>query len=155
MSNCKGDKSRHVPSRHVGGRRISREVDQRLNSGLLHQKCLRIILMEVSNNQISKSKVSSGSGCEFQSSRHTEEPVNTWPWIFVIQLLSHAQLFATAWTVACQAPLSMGLPRQESWSGLPFSSPGDLPDLGIPPMPLSFPALQADALPLSHQGSAI
>lgn len=84
MSNCKGDRSRRVPSRHVGGRRISREVDQRLSSGLLHQQCLRIFLMEVSNNQISKSEVSSGSGCEFQSSRHTEEPVNTWLWIVVI-----------------------------------------------------------------------
>ena len=37
----------------------------------------------------------------------------------------------TPWTVACQAPLSMGLPRQEYWSGLPFLSPGDLPDPGI------------------------
>ena len=40
---------------------------------------------------------------------------------------------ATPWTVTCQAPLSMGFPRQESWSGLPFPSPGDLPDLGIRP----------------------
>ena len=39
----------------------------------------------------------------------------------------------TPWTVACQAPLSMGFPRQEYWSGLPFSPPGDLPDPGIKP----------------------
>ena len=39
--------------------------------------------------------------------------------------------FVTPWTVACQAPLSMGFSRQEYWSGLPFPSPGDLPDLGI------------------------
>ena len=38
---------------------------------------------------------------------------------------------ATSWTVACQAPLYMGFSRQEYWSGLPFSSPGDLPDAGI------------------------
>ena len=38
---------------------------------------------------------------------------------------------ATPWTVACQAPLSMGFPRQEHWSGLSFPSPGDLPDPGI------------------------
>ena len=38
---------------------------------------------------------------------------------------------ATPWTVACQAPLSMGFPRQEYWSGLPFPPPGDLPNLGI------------------------
>ena len=42
-------------------------------------------------------------------------------------------LFATPWTVARQAPLSMGFSRQEYWSGLPFASPGDLPDLGIEP----------------------
>ena len=39
----------------------------------------------------------------------------------------------TPWTVACQAPQSMGFPKQEYWSGLPFSSPGDLPDPGIKP----------------------
>ena len=41
--------------------------------------------------------------------------------------------FATPWTVTCQAPLSMGFPRQEYWSGLPLPSPGDLPDPGIEP----------------------
>ena len=57
--------------------------------------------------------------------------------------LSRVQLFATPWTVDCQAPLSMGFSRQEYWSGLPFPSPGDLPDPGIKP---GSPALQADAL---------
>ena len=42
-------------------------------------------------------------------------------------------ILVTPWTVACQDPLSMGFPRQEYWSGLPFSSPKDLPDLGIQP----------------------
>ena len=51
---------------------------------------------------------------------------------------------ATLWTVACQAPLSMGFSRQDYWSVLPFPSPGDLPDLGIEP---GSPALQADSLP--------
>ena len=51
---------------------------------------------------------------------------------------------ATPWTIARQAPLSMGFSRQEYWSGLPFPSPGDLPDPGIEP---GFPALQADSLP--------
>ena len=51
---------------------------------------------------------------------------------------------AIPWTVACQAPLSMGFSRQEYWSGLPFPSPGDLPDPGIKP---GSPALQADDLP--------
>ena len=48
-------------------------------------------------------------------------------------VLSCIQLFETPWTVAHQAPLSMGFPRQEYWSGLPFPSPGDLPNLGIEP----------------------
>ena len=47
------------------------------------------------------------------------------------QLLSHVLLFVTLWTVACQAPLSMGSPRQEYWSELPFLPPGDLPDPGM------------------------
>ena len=51
---------------------------------------------------------------------------------------------ATLWTVASQAPLSMGFFRQEYWSGLPFPFPGDLPDPGIKPRS---PALQADSLP--------
>ena len=51
---------------------------------------------------------------------------------------------ATPWTVTCQAPLSMGLSRQEYWSGLPFPSPADHPD---PETKLSSPALQADSLP--------
>ena len=57
--------------------------------------------------------------------------------------LSRVQLFETPWTVAPQAPLSMGFSRQEYWSGLPFPSPGDLPDPGIEPRS---PTLQADAL---------
>ena len=51
-----------------------------------------------------------------------------------VKLLSRVQLFATPWTVAYQASLSMGFSRQEYWSGLPFPSPGDLPDPGIEPM---------------------
>ena len=63
--------------------------------------------------------------------------------------ISHIQLFATTWTVAHQALLSMGLPRQEYWIGLPFPSLGDLPDPGIEPASC---AGQADSLPLSHLG---
>ena len=60
-----------------------------------------------------------------------------------MKLLSRVRLFATLWTVAHQAPLSMGLSGQEYWSGLPFPSPEDFPDLGIEP---KSPALEADAL---------
>ena len=60
-----------------------------------------------------------------------------------VKSLSRVRLFATPWIVAYQAPPSMGFSRQEYWSGLPFPSPGDLPDLGLEPRS---PALQADAL---------
>ena len=60
---------------------------------------------------------------------------------------------ATLWTVAHQAPLSMGFSRQEYWSGLPFPSPGDLPDPGTEPSSSTSPTLQEDSLPLSHWGS--
>ena len=63
--------------------------------------------------------------------------------------LSRVRLFATPWTVAHQAPPSMGFSRQEYWSGLPFPSPGDLPDPGIEPRS---PTLQADALPSEPPG---
>ena len=56
------------------------------------------------------------------------------------------------WTVAHQAPLSVGFPRQEYWSGLPCPPPEDLPDPGIK---LTSPALHADSLPLSHLGSPL
>ena len=62
-------------------------------------------------------------------------------------VLSRVRLFATPWTVAHQAALSMGFPRQEYWSGLPFPLAGDLPDLGVEPMSPTPPALQADSLP--------
>ena len=63
--------------------------------------------------------------------------------VCVCEPLSHVQLFVTPWTVACQAPLSMRFSRKEHWSGLPFPSPGDLPDPGIEPRS---PALEADPL---------
>ena len=57
---------------------------------------------------------------------------------------------ATQWTLTQQAPLSVGFPRQEHWSGLPSPSPGGLPDAGIE---TASPASQAGSLPLSLQGS--
>ena len=78
--------------------------------------------------------------------------VNNLDWIsssfhVVVQLLSCLWLFVTPWTAACQAPLSMGFPRQEYWSGLPIPSPADLPDPGIK---AGSPAWQTDSLPLNH-----
>ena len=66
--------------------------------------------------------------------------------------LSRVRLFATPWTVAHQVPPSMEFSRQEYWSGLPFPSPADLPDLGIEPVS---PALRADALPSEPPGNRI
>ena len=63
--------------------------------------------------------------------------------IYILQSLSHDQLFVTPQTAAHQAPLSMGFSRREYWSKLPFPSPGDHLDPGIEP---SFPTLQVDSL---------
>ena len=73
----------------------------------------------------------------------------------VAYVLSHVQLFATLWTVALQAPLSMGFPRQEYWSELPFPPPGDLSNprinnLGL----LNLLHWQVDSLSLSYVGSS-
>ena len=62
--------------------------------------------------------------------------------VCILSCFSHVQLFAIPWTVACQAPLSLGLLRQEYWSGLPFPPAGDLPNPEIEPRS----ALQADSL---------
>ena len=63
---------------------------------------------------------------------------------YVCETLSCVRILVTLWTVARQAPLSMGFSRQEYWSGLPFPSPGDLPNPGIEPRS---PALPVDSLP--------
>ena len=69
-----------------------------------------------------------------------------------VLIAQSCQLFATPWTVARQAPLSVEFSRQDYWSGLPFSSPGDLPDPGIES---GSSALQADSLPSELQGSPV
>ena len=75
------------------------------------------------------------------------------PWFAcMISHFSCIWLFATPWTVDCHAPLSMGLPRQEYWSRLPFPSPGDLLDPGIEPTSLISPHWQEGSLPLMWSG---
>ena len=63
-----------------------------------------------------------------------------WRWVSA-QRLRPVRLFVAPWTVACQAPLSMGFPRQEYWSEVPFPPPGDLPDPGIELESLESPVL--------------
>ena len=61
--------------------------------------------------------------------------------VYMLSCFSRVRLFASPWTAAHQAHLSMGFSRQEYWSGLPFPPPGDLPDPGIEPVSLMSPAL--------------
>ena len=68
---------------------------------------------------------------------------------------SHVRFFATLWTVAHQAPLSMEFSSQEYWSGLPWPLSGDLLKPRMKPVSPEAPALQADSLLLSHWGSCI
>ena len=70
-------------------------------------------------------------------------------------VLNCVQLFTTLWTVGCQAPLSVGFFRQEYWSGLPFPSPGDLPDPGIELMSLVSPALPGGFFTTAPPGKPI
>ena len=73
--------------------------------------------------------------------------------VYKVKLLSRVRLFATLWTEAYQAPPSTGFSRQEYWIGVPFPSPGDLPDPGIEPG--SPCIIGRHFYSLSHQGSNI
>ena len=98
-------------------------------------------------NRVSFSMKSAGVTTQF--GRHSVPAYLNRKWV---KLLSRVRLFATPWTVAYQAPQSMEFSRQEYWSGLPFPSPGDLPNPGIEP---GSPALQGDALKAPWNDSVI
>ena len=70
-------------------------------------------------------------------------------------MLSCIQLFVMLWTATFQAPMSMGFPRQEYWSGLPFPPPGYLPDPGIEPMSLASPMLAGEFFTTESPGKPI
>ena len=74
---------------------------------------------------------------------------------FMLSHFSRVQLCVTLWTMACQAPLSLGFSRQEYWSGYPCPPPGNLPKLGIEPMSLASPALAGRFLIVCHLGSLL
>ena len=90
-----------------------------------------------------------GTEAHLQLQEHPGGSVDKSEWV---KSLSRIRLFATPRTVAHQAPPSMEFSRQEYWSGLPFPSPGDLPDQGIEPRSLT---LQADALPSELPGNPL
>ena len=83
------------------------------------------------------------------------QPVTSFPQSQRVRALSlvKSDSFVTLWTVARQAPLSMGFSRHGYWSGLPCPPPGDLPDPGIEPESPASSAPQVDPLPLTHRGS--
>ena len=76
--------------------------------------------------------------------------LNMQTWVCLLSHFSHVQLFVTLWTVAYQAPKSMGFSRQEYWSGLPHPPPGDLPDPGMEPISQYVSCIrQAGSLPVA------
>ena len=95
------------------------------------------------------------SACSHTHTESNKKTIYRSMWKWKSSSLSRVQLFVTPWTVAHQAPVSLGFSRQEYWSGLPCPPLGDLPNPGIEPtFPVS-PALQMDSLPLSLWGSPV
>ena len=90
----------------------------------------------------------SGGWCCWLKQRITNRYQN-----YIVCILSHIWLFSTLWTVALQAPLSMGFSRQKYWSGFPCPPPGALLHPGIEPRLLCLLHWQADSLPLYYLGS--
>ena len=101
--------------------------------------CLKYCLKLFRNSALKKKKEK-----KFSTKSSLKTVHNGWikcmklsfPNLACVQLLSSVQLFGTPWTIARQSPLLMGFPRQEYWNGLPFPSPGDLPDPEIKPVSL-------------------
>ena len=81
-----------------------------------------------------------------------EVKINIYTLLLLLSRFSCVGLCVTLWTVARQAPLSLGFSRQEYWSGLPLPSPGDLPQPGIDPTSLLPPALAVDSLTIAPLG---
>ena len=75
-------------------------------------------------------------------------------WLLLLSRFSQVRLCATPQTAAHQAPLSTGFSRQEYWSGLPFPSPGDLPDPGVEPKSLASPALAGGFFTIAPSGKS-
>ena len=115
-----------------------------INLGPLQWKC-RILTIGPSGNPLVRLFLSRTRGSGLKQ-------VTGLPWRYMLSGFSHFWYFATPWTLAHEAALSMGFSRQEYWSGLPFPSPGDLPNPGIESMSPVSPALQADSFNAEPSG---
>ena len=120
---------------------VTMEVHREENSSLSPwaQMGLRFLFRNSFCFEMVNHSLVTGTACNLKQIRHE------------VKSLSRVRLLVTLWTVAYQAPPSIGFSRQEYWSGSPFPSPGDLPNPGIEP---GSPALQADALPSEPSGKA-
>ena len=127
------DREQHSSVTAVGGWRTDGKREMSIHRGWINKSC---------NTQRAKNKTAVKENRNYsskidmndsQKQRWADQTIILIPNICMLGHFSHVWLFAAPWTVACQAPLSMGFSRQEYRSGLPFSSPGDLPDPGIEP----------------------
>ena len=114
--------------------------------GILQARILEWVAISYSRGSSQPRNQAGGSPALQADSLPAELPVKP---RLKVKSLSRVRLFVTLWTVAYQAPLSVGFSRQEYWTGLPFPFPGDLPDPEIEP---SSPVFQADALPSEPPG---
>ena len=132
----------------------SQDKDQLHNCGLMSSKVWSLVLPLTLYHSMPISLSAPEhwySSARSQTSSHHRAFAHADPLAWLkVKSLSRVRLFETLWTVAHQAPPSIGFSRQEYWSGLPFPSPGDLPNLGIEPMS---PTLLAYALTSEDQGS--
>ena len=101
-------------------------------------------------DRVRRSPTGTAKGCRPQWKLLHLSPLR----VCVAEMLSRVRLFATPWTVAHQAPLSMGFCRQDHWSGLPFPSPWGLPGPGMKPTSLMSPALAGGFFTSSAAGEA-
>ena len=134
------------------------EVNQKEGNSyriLTHMESRKVVPMNLFTGQEQRPRCREqmcGHGAKERDGMNWTSGIDILIYTLLFSQLSHVQLFVTPWTVACQAPLSIGFSRQEYWSGLPFPYPRDLPNSRIEPA--SF-AWQMDSLPLSHLGSPI
>ena len=120
-------------------RKSSKDINLKIQEAYPSTRALKNILSSVFSFLCASVKRGSGLGMKIEKTLVFLEM--SCGWACVLSCFSRAPLCVTLWTLARQALLSMGFSKQEHWSGLPFSPPQNLPDSGIEPMSLTFPAL--------------